>query len=177
MIAQRLRTFRHDRSGVAAIEAALMLPLVILIFIGAMEYTFLVEARRTMTNASFSLVQSAAAADTIDEGRRARWAEGNRLSIDAEGLRNVRVELRSFVRRGGTVELDWSWSPNNTQAKKSNQALIPELSTQLVDGEGILVAIVEADYSPLIAGYLLDNRPMESYHSQVPIRKTIPIYR
>jgi Flp pilus assembly protein TadG len=84
--------FRRDVSGVAAIEAALLLPLLVLTSLGAIELAAALDARRAVDNASFSLVQSAAASSVVDRGRRARWVAGHdvesRRDAVAEGVGN-----------------------------------------------------------------------------------------
>ena len=48
---------------------------------------------------------------------------------------------------------------------------------QIVPGEGILVAVVEARYRPIIASFAIGNMTFRSVHTQVPLKKTIPLYR
>ena len=44
-------------------------------------------------------------------------------------------------------------------------------------GEGILVAVVEARYRPIIASFAIGNMTFRSVHTQVLFKKTIALYR
>jgi Flp pilus assembly protein TadG len=173
-----LSRFRRDISGVAAVEAALLLPLLVLTSLGAIELAAALDARRSVDNASFSLVQSAAASSVVDRGRRARWVAGHDQSFnDVPGLSGVRAELRSYVNKAGTISRAWEWSPNGSGPGLSDGEAVQEVQDQIVPGEGILVAVVEARYRPIIAGFVIGNMTFRSIHTQVPLKKTIPLYR
>ena len=173
-----LSRFRRDVSGVAAIEAALLLPLLVLTSLGAIELAAALDARRAVDNASFSLVQSAAASSVADRGRRARWVAGHDQSFNGvPGLSQVQAELRSYVNDGGTISRAWEWSPNGSGPGLSDGEAIQEVENQIVPGEGILVAVVEARYRPIIASFAIGNMTFRSVHTQVPLKKTIPLYR
>jgi hypothetical protein len=55
--------------------------------------------------------------------------------------------------------------------------LVGGFVNQIVPGEGILVAVVEARYRPIIASFAIGNMTFRSVHTQVPLKKTIALYR
>ena len=79
--------------------------------------------------------------------------------------------------KGGTISRAWEWSPNGSGPGLSDGEAIQEVENQIVPGEGILVAVVEARYRPIIASFAIGNMTFRSVHTQVPLKKTIPLYR
>lgn len=96
---------------------------------------------------------------------------------DVPGLSQVRAELHSYVNKGGTISRAWEWSPNSNGPGLSDGEAIQEVQDQIVAGEGILVALVEARYTPIIASFAIGNMTFRSVHTQVLLRKTIALYR
>ncbi len=175
---RRAASFAGDMSGAAAIEAGLLMPLLVIAYMGFMELSYYLDIRRAVANASFSLVQSAGAADVIEEGRRARWQQVHDQSLaERRALRNVKSVLRGYVKAGGSIQQAWQWNLSQAFPQVADSAIIGDIDTQFGDGEGILVAVVQAEYSPLFVGFLLSRMTLTSRHAQVSIKKTVPIYR
>jgi hypothetical protein len=106
------------------------------------------------------------------------WVVGHDQSFnDVPGLSQVRAELRSYVNNGGTISRAWEWSPSGNGPGLSDGEAIQEVQDQIVPGQGILVAVVEARYRPIIASFVIGNMTFRSVHTQVPLKKTIALCR
>lgn len=172
------KRFSRDRRGAAAVEAAILFPLLAMIFLGLVELTLALDSRRAVQNASYSLVQAAAARSVVDADSRARLQRGYELSVEAGGVNNVRANLQSWVRqRDGSFSRDWSWNPTQGSVGVANSRISGSFSNTTQNREGILVAIVEGEYQPVLKFALPDGITFDGVFSQVPMKKTVAIYR
>lgn len=172
-----LRRFISNEDGVAALEFALIVPILVLIYLTGLETMNYLDAKRSVTNASFSLAQGAAARDLVDKDGRDRFLQGHELSFEGRSLTNVKAGLTSLIREpGGAISEDWNWSLTQAAPEMSMSDVESQVQSTLVDKEGILVAIVEAEYQPIFNG-LVPSFTFTGFHAKVPLKKTVAIYR
>lgn len=173
------KRFWARNDGVAAVEAALLFPLLILIFTAGVELMSALDTRRTVNNASFSLANAAASSLVIDQNRRILLMYGHGLIINnTDKLSNLRTVLKGFERLpDGTFQEIWSWQIGQGNVTMTAQEINDALAGNVASGEGLVLAIVEADHTPFLAGALPDFGNFRGFHAQVPDRISVPIYR
>ena len=175
---QPLRNFIADRAGAAAVEAGLLIPLLALLFVGTMETSVLLNARRAVNDASFSLVSSVAGASALDAGLRNSITEAHTVLVNSAGLRDSRAVVRGYERLSdGTFEEIWSWSPVDSEPSMSASEISDKINNVIIDREGLVVAVVEANYTPIFDGLFPDFGGFEAFHMQTPTAMSVPIYR
>lgn len=173
----RIVEFLRGNRGVAAIEAAFILPFLVLLYMGGTELTAALDSRRAVTNASFSLAYSAASLEVVDARTRSLISAGHEGILNDTRLANARAVLRGYERLpdGSFIER-WSWSVGGGGGVSS--AAFQEAQRDNLNGrEGIVVAVVEADHQPVFAGLFPSIGTFQGLHAQVPTRVSVPLYR
>ena len=176
MSTTRLGKFIRETDGVAAVEAALIFPLLVLLLIGGLETTSLLDSRRAIDNASFSLTNSAASLETIGTSERGLLVLGHQAILDTARVAGVTAVVKGYERRlDGSLREVWSWSPGEGGAP-SNIA-ITTLPSNVLAGEGIVVAWVEGRHVSMFEGFFPSIGNFSSMHAQVPTKVSVPLYR
>ena len=173
-----LRGFRRHDGGAAAVEAAFVLPILITMFFCMVELSAALDARRAVQNASFSLVQTAAAQNIVDAAARDRMLRGHDIALANASVTNTRAALYSLVRqRDGSYALDWSWNLTGQAPNVTTAQIQASFASSIQAREGILVAVIDANYRPWIPGLPTQGIRFQGVFSQVPLRKTMALYR
>lgn len=173
-----LRNFIIDRAGVAAVEAGLLIPVLALLFVGTMETSVLLDARRAVNDASYSLVSSVAGASALDAELRDTLTKAHAKIVDAAGLKDSRVVVRGYERLSdGSFEEIWSWSPVGSLPSLTASEISSKINNVIIDREGLVVTVVEANYTPIFEGLFPDFGGFQAFHMQTPTAISVPIFR
>ncbi|MBN4093912.1 MULTISPECIES: TadE/TadG family type IV pilus assembly protein [Methylobacterium] len=167
-----LSRFRHDERGIAAVEFALVLPLLIVLYFGTAELTRVVDATRKLTLFARTLsdlsgrvdnalaTQNGMALATQDGMTkitsaatailRPLDASGLQIVVNAMGVETVNGSLKGFVCS--------SW-PQNATKRPANQAngsngLPATPAAYQFDGARYILAEVTMPYTPIIGSAL-----------------------
>lgn len=146
------RFFRND-DGLAAIEFAIILPVMLLLSLGAIELTDALAARRKVTLASSALSDLIAQQREID----GTYADNAFAAVtmvmepfSSEGLTSVVSSI--VVDKDGNAKVAWSLARHRTPLQKGNSYTLPE---QLrVANSSVVIAQVGYSHSPML-GYTL----------------------
>jgi Flp pilus assembly protein TadG len=145
----------RDRSGVAALELALLLPIVLLIFFGMIDLTALIADTRRVSysaNVAADMVSRLPTPTTPADIRVA--FDGVRLVMATATTSPARVEIFTYRNQAGTV---LRWSQNNgvgTDCTDPPTAGFADLMTQ---GNDIVVAVVCATHTPIVANTITER--------------------
>ncbi|MGE0004896.1 MAG: TadE/TadG family type IV pilus assembly protein [Parvibaculaceae bacterium] len=152
-LADTIRNFIRDRKGVAAVELALVAPLLLLLYFGTvdlanwyMAHRRLVVAGSTVADLTTQTKEQISKTDIDDF-----WNGIGRI-IAPLRLADVRMTMRAFRKKNGTVRQQWSYSANGgsscgaTPTATELQALG---SSEMTDGNDIVIASVCTTIAPI----------------------------
>lgn len=162
--ATRLRRFRNDRRGIAAVEFALVLPVLIVMYFGTVELTRILDANRKLTLFARTLGDLSGRADNPnptanDMATIAGAATAILRPLDASGLQIVvnamGVESYKGALYGGVCS---SWAQNATkrpvQQINGTNGLPATPAAYQFDGARYILAEVSMAYTPIIGSAL-----------------------
>lgn len=167
-LVQRLRRFltrfRNTESGVAAVEFALILPIMLLVYIGSVEASALISADRKVQNVSGSvgdLVARAKERLTAAELQDyVRVAAGIMAPYESAQLEQIITEVR--VDANGRATVQWSRgfdheNPKPSIARATNTLYpLPPAVVEIARNQYVIVAETRYKYRPLF-GLVIDQ--------------------
>ena len=141
-----------NRSGVAAIEMALLLPIVLLLFFGMIDITALIaDARRVSyaSNVAADMVTRLLSPTSPTEVDRA--FNGVNLVMASGTTGPVKLEIHTFNgESGGTVR----WTREYGTGPDCKNPLPTEVSGLMTQNNDIVVAVVCANHSPIVTNMI-----------------------
>lgn len=149
-----IKSWWMEEDGVAAIEAALLFPVLVTLLAGVYDLgTGIILKGRTVT-------ASQIAADLISRNKTANSTSVNdiiaasKLAYDPFGLNGFGIDIASveFDSRKNAKVL---W--RQTQAMSPNNTAVTSLNGVGAEGEGMIVVTVQYTYKPLFAHYFTKN--------------------
>lgn len=151
----RWKLLIRDRRGVAAIEFALILPILVTLYFGSVEVTQAVAASRKVTLVTRTVADLSSQVKNITAGDMNNILGATSTVAYPLGGTNLRVVVSAVtIDKDGIATVTWSATLNGTkrQDKQVVTSLIPEAlrvaETQLIWSE------VEYDYTPAV-GYVM----------------------
>jgi len=149
------RRFLKDADGIAAIEFALILPVMFIIFFGVVEVSNLLSEDRRVTRVA-STVADLVAQDnivTVAELEGIFEASSAIMGPPEEGEAQVSIVVTSIVMdEDGDIEVDWSRAKNGTP-RGTDDVSPPD--GILEPNTSVILAETSFEFSPLVA-VLLD---------------------
>ena len=157
---------RGDDRGVAAVEFAMIVPIMFMLFVGSIEFSQALTVDRRVTQSASSTADLIARAPA--EGLTEAEIDGH-LRIIKELVRPydlapLRIEIYSVIARdagGGNVIYRSDWSRNNSGGTPlARNAVYPntaEVRNLLVTGESVIISRAIYNYTPLIFSYFIKS--------------------
>lgn len=143
-----------DKSGVSAVEFALILPVFALLFFGSIEVSFLMTVDRKVTQTASTLGDLVARGTTLTESEMNDiFAASTALFAPYDGSA-AEMRVTSITQKNGKAEVSWSRARNMTAYTKGASLSVPY--GLLTDGQSIVFAEVGYDYKSTL-GYFLPN--------------------
>lgn len=169
MIASLLRRFRRDSRGIAMIEFAFALPILITMTFGTVELSRYVLLHQKLDRIAMSIADLTAQSEELAETDVANIFAaishiGQPFDVTDSGL----VILTSVSRSGNEIAVDWQRFSNGAVVETSRigqpgqAATLPD-GLLLLDGDNVIVAEVFYDFAPMLTGSLLGTQQL--YHS------------
>lgn len=158
------RRIRRDHRGVAAVEFAMIFPIMAMLFIGAIEFSQALTVDRRVTQSASSVADLIARAP--ETGMTAAEVDGAMKIIeqlvapyDVSRLTVKIISVRATPSGGGGMNytVDWSRDSNGQTPYARGSTYTGYLDTSLLDKAGSTVIIGEATYNyvPLIFHYFI----------------------
>ena len=153
-----VRGWFESEQGVAAVEAALVFPLLLTLLLGTFDMGNGILANQKAIRASqvtADLIARSSSVDTamIDDAIQAGELAFTPLPSDTFGVDIV------------SISFDDDAEPNIEWRDTRNMAPISDVLTRVASlaeaGDGVLVVVVEYEFEPLFAGFVIDNIPMQ----------------
>lgn len=153
-----LRRFRAAEAGVAAVEFALILPIMLLVYVGTVEAGALITMDRKIQLSSGALgdlvARSNEAITTADLTDYFQAARGIMVPYSADPLKQVVTQV--LVPSSGTdVKVDWSRQFINgamavgTDYQKGDTFTLPQEMIDIARGQTVIVSETSYSYKPL----------------------------
>lgn len=140
---QMVRRFARGERGQAIVETALVLPLLLFLIVGTIEFSLLLNARNTVSFAS-------------RDGSMIAAEGGSRLGTDCVVLRQIESDLVAPASAIKVVTVKLYWSDQNGDPIGSNYNLFTRVGSHTCDyGDGTSVTV---PYTLTTANYVEDSR-------------------
>ncbi len=107
-----LGRFRRDGRGIAAIEFALILPFLAILYFGAIEVSLLISADRKVTETASALADLVSRTDTINTAEMSNVFDASRALFVPYDVSTVQMRVTSLVEKNGAAKVDWSKGRN-----------------------------------------------------------------
>ncbi|MFM1813600.1 MAG: hypothetical protein RLZ98_295 [Pseudomonadota bacterium] len=156
-LAQRLM---GDKRGVAAIEFAMIVPIMFFLFVGSVEFSQALTVDRRVTQIASST------ADLIARERTTTTAELDGIMqiinhllqpYDTTRLRLTVLNVFSAIDDATNTRVCWSYNHNGGTNTYANNAQYDLPDGILEAGNSVIVAEVRYNYQPLIFNYFIEN--------------------
>ncbi|MGX1744043.1 TadE/TadG family type IV pilus assembly protein [Bosea sp. NPDC055353] len=147
------RRFCRDRDGVAAVEFALLLPVMLITYTGMVDVVQLVMVNRKVTQLTSALsdltarVQSVSSADVQNIFNAARSIL---MPYDSDKVTMVIASV--VIDPAGVAKVCWSEPRDGTAPARGTSITIPD--TYRVPGTSVIMARASYEYTPIV-GYVL----------------------
>lgn len=159
-----VRRFRRDRRGVAAIEFAMIAPLMFFMFAGSVEFSQALTVDRRVTQAASACADLIARAPSSgltagDVDGQLRIIESLMRPYDSSLLTVTIISIKAQDAGGGAVRYVVDWSRDSAgvtpYARNTPYTAIP--ANLLAVGESVIIAEASYNYTPLIMKYFLTS--------------------
>lgn len=161
-----LGRLRRDEKGIAAVEFAMIVPIMFFLFVGAVEFSQALTVDRRVTQAASSTADLIARAPSqgltssqVDNELRIIEQLIEPYDLSQLTVRIVSVKANAVPGNPGAVNYVVDWSRDNRggtpYSRNSPYASIPD--GLLVAGESVIVAESSYNYTPLIFNYFIQS--------------------
>jgi hypothetical protein len=138
--------FLRDTRATSATEFALIAPVLLLMLVGAAEYTRMTMVQARMDALSFNMGQVLVAIDSMPPGQRRQLLWTDMMPVALDGLDSRRFKgTVAQVRASPTAAVDWQTSPSGRATGEDMLALAGSVSS----GQSVIVSSVSYSLQPL----------------------------
>ena len=148
--------FTRDNRGIAAIEMAFIMPLLLLLYFGLFDLTALITLNRKISY-SASVVADLVSQNktTVTAADITDYINAAELVMSPTPIANVRVDVYGYYINGGAVTQ--RWSENSTGGSACSAPSTASLDELMTDGNDVVVAVACTLYTPYVATFLGEN--------------------
>ncbi len=158
LVLSRIREWRGSECGVAAVEAALLFPVLMTLMIGMNDIGYGILANQK------TIAASQVSADLLARFRTVTYTdiddaiEAARLALEPLDDDNFGVDVVSIeFDDNGDPEIVW----RETRNMSPNDNAVNSTTGLGVSGEGVLIVTVEYQYEPAFSGFVIDTISMQ----------------
>jgi len=150
-----LRSFGRDKGGVAALEFALILPFMALLYFGAIEISLMISADRKVTQTASSIADLVARTDTISTAGMSDVFDAADALFAPYSTSIAQLRVTSLVDTGGVAKVDWSQARNAPARAKGETVKLDD--GVLPTGGSVIMAEVVYPYSSVLGIFMKDG--------------------
>ncbi|MGC8469844.1 MAG: TadE/TadG family type IV pilus assembly protein [Acetobacteraceae bacterium] len=148
------RRLGSDRGGTAAVELALIFPVLLTLSLGGFEVTHLVAARARLVAATQAMAEMVAQQSNVDSASMSNFCAGATLAMSPYATAGLTISVASVTRSAtGTIGVDWQDTSCGNGSQIANAATLATPVIPSNDDSAIVVVANYAYRSPL--AYLL----------------------
>jgi Flp pilus assembly protein TadG len=149
------RAFSRAKSGLAAIEFALILPFMALLYFGAIEISLLISADRKVSQTASSLADLVARVDSINPDGVNDVFSASRALFQPYDSTGVEMRVTSVIDKDGAPTVDWSQA-QGMDPRHSGDAMT--LDPGVLPSKGsVIMAEVTYNYQTVLGFFLKDG--------------------
>ncbi len=153
-----MRSFRKDCEGVAAVEFALIAPLMIMLFIGTLEVSAAVSVNRKVSRISSVVGDLVTQSDELSASAISSIMDVA-SDIIAPYSNTIRIRITGIAIESGNAAVVWSCNSNWSSVAAGDAYVVPD--SIKTDGTFLVAARVQTDYQPMV-GWISYSGPGES---------------
>ena len=146
-LAHRIRLFRRDRSGLSAVEFALILPIMVVLYLAGFEVSEAVIINHKVTHSTSVLGDLVAQTEFIDDAEMESILDAVQTVISPYPMDTLTIVVSQIaINATGVATVDWSEARNATPLAEGTTVTLP---TGLVRNNTCLIkAEVHFAYTP-----------------------------
>ncbi|MGD1933694.1 MAG: TadE/TadG family type IV pilus assembly protein [Candidatus Phaeomarinobacter sp.] len=166
------RSFKKDDRGMSAVEIALLLPVMVVMYLGAVEIAAGLIAHRKATAVASTAADLAAQALALSNADVNDIFGASRAILAPYDATGVQIVLTSASDQGtGSIRVDWSDGYNTAPHATGSTIVVPN---NLVFTNGsVIIAEVTYTYTSTMGEYLTGSRIMEDTFYARPRRSLV----
>ncbi|HEY7991525.1 MAG TPA: TadE/TadG family type IV pilus assembly protein [Stellaceae bacterium] len=142
---RKLGNLWRDRGGIVAVEFALILPTLLILFIGTFEASNLIRAKMKFNETAPSIATLVAlqTSTTTTGTLTSDFCTGASYMMSPFSISNLNVQVNSVTNHNGTSSVDWTATCNHL----SNPQTPTTLVSGLLPSSGDTVIVVQTSYT------------------------------
>jgi Flp pilus assembly protein TadG len=144
-----LARFRHDRSGIGAVEFALILPSMLLAILGSFQVFALARARMLTVAATRNLADLVSQQDKVTPTQIADFCKAGKFSLLPLAGASFKASIASVTYSNNTRKVDWTDVSCGSVSAIANAATTAAAVTPTAGDSAIVVSASYAYTSPL----------------------------
>ena len=153
--AQLARSLRRDERGVSAVEFAMLLPLMLSLYLGAVEISQGISADRKVTLTTRTVADLVSQVSSINNSNMSNSLNAASTVMAPFGSSNLKVVVSSItVDSSGKATVAWSDTLNGTARSKGSSVTLPAALN--IANSSLILSEVQYAYKPTI-GYLISG--------------------
>lgn len=166
-----IRKFGEDHRGVAAIEGAILLPVIVAVFMGMIDLSSAQRLGRDLERAAASVAAITVSETRFDALQQQKITNGLRamMPTTSDSQDMLSVSVRGITNNNGTYQTDWTWEPqgqmNPINAKKLFKNALP-------NGASGVVVYVEATHKSFFESGAFGNYTLNASYAARPNKGT-----
>ena len=154
-IGRRLWCLIDDEGGMSAVEFALLLPLMLTLYLGAVEVSQGIGAQRKVTLTTRTICDLVSQVSSIGNSDMTNALNASSAVIAPFPVGNLKVTVTSVkIDAAGKATVDWSDTLNGTARAKGSAVMLPTALN--VANTSLIWAEVQYNYKPVI-GYVVSG--------------------
>ena len=148
----KTRRFARNQSGVAAIEMALIFPVLVLLFFGMIDLTGVLSDNRKLSYAATIVADNLTRDDTTTRAQIQETFAAAAIAMSAARASPVRIEVHNYWLDNGIVERRWQHTNGiGTDCVDPNRSGLASLMT---DKNDVLIAVICANHAPIVTSII-----------------------
>lgn len=147
------RRFRRDRSAIAAVEFALILPIMLTLYFGIVEVGDALVVDRKVTHVTSTICDLVAQSKTVSTNDMTNFMDASQAVIYPYDTSLLKIVVSQVaIDSKGKATISWSDARNTTALAKNSAVTLPSGVTE--NSTYLVMATVSYEYTPTI-GYIL----------------------
>jgi len=158
-IRQLVRKAADDKSGLSAIEFALVLPVMITMYVGAVEFSHALTVDRRVSSVASAVADLTAQTDKVSESQIQDIFTASTSIMTPYTASPISIVITSVVADpDNTTTVEWSCAHNGSAHAQGSQITVPAGLTQPFSS--VVVAEVTYNYTPPLGQFITGGLTM-----------------
>lgn len=148
-----LARLKRDPAGTSAIEFALVLPLMVILYFGAVEFSDALTVNRKLTRATSASADLVAQAETIDADEMANIFDAAKAIISPYQSDPMALVISSIrIDENGQAKVDWSKTDGGTERAVGSTVSLP--ADIAVPETSLIMAEAAYEYTSILGMFI-----------------------